>query len=109
MYTSGLTARRTSSERRKIADDANHRQPGRLRLRAAETDAAAERILARPGVAGERLVDDRDERRVGVILLGERPAGHERGPPAFRSTRATRSRAGIRSAGRASGAVPRSS
>ena len=63
-----------------VVDDADDRDPSVLRLRTAEVEPAPDGIFARPVAARHGIGDHRHQRRLVVVLLGERPSAPELGP-----------------------------
>ena len=60
-----------------VFDDADDGEPGTRVSRAASADAAAERILSRPGLLRELLRDDDDPRRIARVRVIEEAAANE--------------------------------
>ena len=60
------------------SNDAHDGLPGRVGPGVAEPDALADRILARPDLAREKLVDDDHALARRAVLVGEEPPADER-------------------------------
>ncbi len=54
-----------------------HHLPGRAGTRAKHVQALAQRIFPWPQTGGQRLVDDRDTRRLHAVVFGERSSAHD--------------------------------